>query len=527
MIETRWSRTGSRRISSPNTWPSESPLPNEVVLSVDEVEALAESFESRREAELFSAASGRKGWPELAPLYEGPAALAPADTLPAIQTELAAEQTAKERRRLEALRGWVARHHARRAAAPFDDEHAAWSATATVTTQGGNIPVRELPDLVAGTADRAQRAAIEAMRMDAVADVSSLFTDRYSAWKASSKDLGYGSATAAAERTQGVNLDGLRREAGRFLDDTDDMYRHHLAEQLSGMPGAQPGHAATHDAARLARTPWLDSDVAAVDTLDAISGDLTDIGLSLEAQNHVTIHSEWSPEPWMRPFCAPRHGLGEVALLVTPIEKVSVARQLLRAIGRAIHYAWLDPRCPFALRALGDPSVAEAHTHLWADLASSAHWVGRVWGLRGDRRDSYLRQAAFLDLHDVRRLAARLEFALAEADTGHPEGPGESWSQLMRTATGFAPDPREYLEYLSSGIQVAFWLRGRMLAAQLGRELRDRHDEDWYRNPRAGAFLSQWLLDYDGQDAGELAVQLGDDRLSADALLTLTEERLA
>jgi hypothetical protein len=119
-----------------------------------------------------------------------------------------------------------------------------------------------------------------------------------------------------------------------------------------------------------------------------------------------------------------------------------------------------------------------------------------------------------------------LEFALAEADTGHPEGPGVSWSQLMQSATGFTPDPREYLEYLGSGIQVAFWLRGRMLAAQLGRELQNRHDEDWYRNPRAGVFLSQWLLDYDGQDAGELAVQLGDDRLSAEALLTLTNERL-
>ncbi len=498
-----------------------------MVLSVDEVEALAESFESQREAELFAAASGRKSWPELGPLYESQAALTPADILPAIQTELAAEPSGKERRRLEALRGWVARHNSGRASARFDDEYAAWSATASVTIAGGGVPVRELPDLIAGMADRSQRAAIEASRLDAVADVSSLFTDRYSAWRSSIEDLGYGAGPEAAERTQGVSLDGLRREARRFLQDTDDLYREHLGEQLSGMPDGRPERPATHDEARLARVPWLDSDVAAADTLQALATDLSDIGLSLEAENRVTVHSEWSPAPWMRPFCAPIRVPDEVALLVTPIEHVPAARQLLRAIGRAIHYAWLDPRCPFALRALGDPSVVEAHTHLWADLGSSASWVGRVWGLTGERRQRYLRLAAFLDLHEVRWHAARLEFALAEADEGHPEGPGELWIKLIQTATGFIPDPREYLECMSPGIQVAFWLRGRMLAAQLSRELRDRHDEDWYRNPRAGAFLSQWLQDYDGQDAGELAVQLGDDRLSAGALLTLTNERLA
>ncbi len=498
-----------------------------MVLSVDEVEALAESFESQREAELFAAASGRKSWPELAPLYEGQSALAPADILPAIQTELAGEPSGTERRRLEALRGWVARHSARRASARFDDEYAAWSATATVPIEGGDVPIREVPDLIAEMADGGQRAAIEELRMDAVADVSSLFTDRYSAWKSSIEDLGYGTGPAAAERTQGVSLDGLRREAGRFLDETDALYHDQLGEQLPGMPGARPGSPARHDVARLARVPWLDSDVAVVDTLQEVSTDLSDIGLSLEADNRVKIHSEWSPSPWMRPFCAAVRVPGEVALLVTPIEQVPAARQLLRAIGRAIHYAWLDPRCSFALRALGDPSVVEAHTHLWADLGSTASWVGRVWGLTGDRRERYLRLAAFLDLHEVRWHVARLEFALAEADAGHAEGPGASWSQLMQTATGLTTDPREYLEYLSSGIQVAFWLRGRMLATQLGRELRNRHDEDWYRNPRAGAFLSQWLLDYDGQDAGELAVQLGDDRLSAEALLTLTNERLA
>lgn len=498
-----------------------------MVLSVNEVEALAESFESQRETELFAAASGRKQWPELAVLYERHPELEPANTLPAIQTELAAEPSGTERRRLEALRGWIARHNAWRASAQFDDEYAVWSAAATVSIESASVPVRELPALVAATADRTHRAALEASRMDAVADVSSLFTDRYAAWTFSIEDLGYGTGPAGAERTQGVSLDGLLRETRRFLQETDDVYREHLTEQLAAMPGGRPELPARHDVARLARVPWLDPDVAAVDTLRAVSTDLSDIGLALEAEDRVTIHSEWSPLPWMQPFCAAVHVPREVALLVTPIEHLPSARQLLRAIGRAIHYAWLDPRCPFALRALGDPSVVEAHTHLWADLAGTASWVGRVWGLKGDRRERYLRLAAFLDLHEVRWHAARLEFALASAGADHPEDPGAAWSQFVQAGTGFTPDPREYLEYLTTGIQVAFWLRGRMLAAQLSRELRNRHDEDWYQNPRAGAFLSQWLLDYDGQDAGELAVQLGDDRLSAEALLALTTERLA
>jgi hypothetical protein len=65
-----------------------------------------------------------------------------------------------------------------------------------------------------------------------------------------------------------------------------------------------------------------------------------------------------------------------------------------------------------------------------------------------------------------------------------------------------------------------------MLAAQLQRELRDRFDEDWYRNPRAGPFLGDWLANGLRFTAAELATRLGEDRLGADALLASTLEGL-
>ena len=72
----------------------------------------------------------------------------------------------------------------------------------------------------------------------------------------------------------------------------------------------------------------------------------------------------------------------------------------------------------------------------------------------------------------------------------------------------------------------AMYLRGRMLAAQLSRELRERFDEDWFRNPRTGPFLGDWFATGMRFTAIELATRLGEDRLGADALLQSVRESL-
>jgi hypothetical protein len=98
------------------------------------------------------------------------------------------------------------------------------------------------------------------------------------------------------------------------------------------------------------------------------------------------------------------------------------------------------------------------------------------------------------------------------------------WAERLTGTTGFRFDPRSFLDRLGQRFGVARYLRGRMLAAQLRRELRERFDVDWYRNPRTGPFLGDWFANGLRFSAAEVATALGNDRLGADALIAAVRE---
>jgi hypothetical protein len=66
-----------------------------------------------------------------------------------------------------------------------------------------------------------------------------------------------------------------------------------------------------------------------------------------------------------------------------------------------------------------------------------------------------------------------------------------------------------------------------MLASILTRELVRRYDEDWYRNPKAGPFLRDWLAAGLTYDARELATKLDAPTLGAEAFVESIHQRLS
>ena len=99
--------------------------------------------------------------------------------------------------------------------------------------------------------------------------------------------------------------------------------------------------------------------------------------------------------------------------------------------------------------------------------------------------------------------------------------------ELISGATGFTYDERTYLEGVRRGFWVARQLRAWMLSSILQRVLLDRFDVEWYRNPAAGPFLAEILSAGQREDGGQLATQLGADRLTPEPLLEDVAEWLA
>lgn len=494
-------------------------------LTVSEIRGRAERFYAALAEELFEARAGRKAWPQLGPLFASESILAFSTAMPVIQRELTSA-SGDEFRCLERLLAWVAEHHIRSANAELDDEFEQWAATATMPHQGSNVPVRTLPSLISTTEDRPTRRALDALRSDAMADALPLQLDRLNRWRTASVELGFGEYRKALQRLTGLNLVAVLHEGRRLVEDTNDLYFDNLGGYLAKHLGLSIADAEGHDADWLGRQPWSDGTCDEARVLEAVGGDLRDIGLPLEAAGRIKLAVEAFPSPGMRPNCAAIQVPDRIRLFVTPTTSAPGLQTLLREIGRAMHWAYTSPELPFEMRTLGDGAVVDAHATLFGGLSRSKNWVRRVHDLQGNALGEYIRLAAFLELYAVRRMVARLEFDIELSESERPGAMGPRWAELMLEVTGFRHDPRGFLAALGQRFGVARQFRARMLAALLKHELESRFDEDWYRNPMTGPFLGDWLGSGLTYDARELATKLGARALTSEELVASIRRRL-
>lgn len=492
-------------------------------LTTAEIRDRAERFRTAVLEEVHDARAGHKAWPELAPLFESQKVLEASRTLPVIEREMASADDEEERRLRKLLR-WVARHHLETQNARLDDEFSYWRATAKVKTGGIAVPVSQAQNLIHATDPREARQELEEARLLTLEEALPLQLDRLTRWREAAAELGYGGYREAVERLAGVNLLGVMREGRRLIDETDDLYREVMRDELRRRIGIGPEEAESHDAGWLKRMPWLDGAWKDSDVLGILRSDLRDMGLPLEYGGHVIVEQEPFPGPGMTTCSTPVTVPGRILLLVTPTITQPGCVSLLTAVGHALHFAYTDSRLSFEDRALGDLAVARAHGLLFAGLSREDGWVRRASGLQGQPLAEYRRAAGAVDLFALREAAARLEFEIEMSDSASPGDMGARWAELLGGATGFRFDPRSFLERLGQRFGVARYLRGRMLEAQLRRELRERFDDDWYRNPRSGPFLGDRFSNGLRFSAPEVASSCDNARLGVEALIASVRE---
>ncbi|GJG84988.1 hypothetical protein tb265_01690 [Gemmatimonadetes bacterium T265] len=186
---------------------------------------------------------------------------------------------------------------------------------------------------------------------------------------------------------------------------------------------------------------------------------------------------------------------GEVYVLTRPSTAPDAARVYLDALGQALHRAHADPGLPFETRWQAGALAALASGALVATLLRERGWLRRYAGLSGAALERAARAAAFRELAAVRAAAARA--AVSAAAYGDEVALGDVdavYVDRTRAALGVAPNPGEAMADVDPPFAVGDRLRGALLAGALAAELRERFDEDWWRNPRAGRWLvSAWF----------------------------------
>lgn len=317
------------------------------------------------------------------------------------------------------------------------------------------------------------------------------------AWRTARRQSDRAAGRFLAELGIGVHADAgpdtaaRHALAERWLDATDDALRGALEErgvhELSVL--AERLRATELDARVDARTRWR-----------RFGARLEPLGHD-RALDRVLRVAAPHRAPWPAPRLATRRSGRELFLLPPRLDH-GVLGEVLAAevVGRGVALAFVSPGLPPALARPAVSTVARAHGALFVQqLAEGAAW--RRQGLEEADAERVARQVAFVwllvtrvaavgallrGLHDAPKPSGLLLADTAPAPTLDVD---ERVTELVERALGVAVPTTLARSLAWNAAGSGARLRAYVGACALWAALRDRHDEDWYRNPRADETL--------------------------------------
>jgi len=269
----------------------------------------------------------------------------------------------------------------------------------------------------------------------------------------------------------------------KILQGTDALAADLGAWLVERHTGARRGSAERHDLLHLLHAPRCASAFPRGEMLRTVRRWSEMLHLDLTADGAVKADDEDRPLKWPGARALPLDPPWEVGLTFLPEEGPRALGALLGATGVAQLRAGPPSDAPPEDLWLGDPAVQSACSALPEGLLREREFVRRCAKAELSRDDE--RAIAIAAVFDARLAAAR---TLAEI-TAHESGLGAraaaAWREHFTRATGAQLPAGLALCDLDPWSSALADLRGRMLAARTRLFLRERYDEDFWRNPRS------------------------------------------
>jgi hypothetical protein len=505
---------------------------------LDALRGRGEAFLEAISAEYHAAYAGLKAAPQIQPIYAAHAAAygdeafaqalelfkgaADAESTTAgadARAALTESGTAAQRRSARLLLDWLLESRVGRELASLDEREIGWENAAVVTlADGTKEPYQRVPITLGNTREANARHALDDARAKLVlAELAPMRQEKLEREHEVVATLGIaGSYNATWEALSGISLAALRAECEAFLRDTQHVWDDVFPEFLKKGLGMLPADATRADVAALMRAPEFDAYFGAEAMEREVRRQVTEMGISPDAEGRVRYDTGEREGKRPRAFCAPVRIPDVVHLVLRPHGGQNDWMTLLHELGHALHFANMRRDLPFEFRWLGDNSVTEGYAMLFDHRLKDRGWLARYSGLDKKAMPAFLRYMGFEELHFVRRYCAKLIY---ETEL---HGGQVAWSALpdlyvetLTKATGFRYQRSDAFVDVDARYYAARYLRAWQLQALLDESLRERFDEDWWRNPRGGPWIVEELFAHGQRElAHEQALRVAGKGLS-------------
>lgn len=429
-----------------------------------------------------------------------------------VQRVLAGSSGAEEKR-IRSLLEFLVHGRAACAAASELDQILTWEARTTVEAGDRSIRLRQVLPAIADTADVEERRALREARLDAIDEQTPLLEGYLARQRETVVELGYGSYVESCEVLSGIDIRGLARDGARFLAATEDEYRELLGWYLPRMTGVEAADAVGAEGLRLERAAPYDR-VFGSNMIWGLQTLLAETRLDVLAEGRIVVETRRALATGQVSSLHALHVPERLVMEIAPAVGRAAHQGFLEHLGTALHLANTDPDLPVEQRWLGDESVPLAMGRVFAALLRNPVLLTRFYRMPAGELDDYLRFARLLRLLTVRRDIGELQFQLALLEEPDSREVRARYTELLSAASGLRYDARGALVAAEPGFRVARRLRAEQLQTVISNHLRDRFDEDWFRNPRAGDALLALFRPGQSFTASEIAVQLSSRPLA-------------
>lgn len=328
--------------------------------------------------------------------------------------------------------------------------------------------LRELPHL----RSRERRAELESALEAALKPSEEVMSAAWDAAQSARAEAGLSAPAQAAEWATKLlaSTDALQGDLGAWL-----LERH---------TGVKSGLAARHDLLHFLHAPRCSSAFLAGELQRTVRRWAEMLRLEL---SEVKVDDEVRPLKWPGAQAEPLDPPFEAGLSLLPAEGPRALSSLLSALGAALLRVGPPEDAPPEDLWMGDAAVRHACGAVLAGLLLEPGWLRRCARVELQRDDE--RALAIAAVLDARIAAAQTLAVLQAQDAGLGARTAGAHQDLYLRATG-AELPRGFaLVDLDPWFDSFARLRGMALAARAQVFLRERYDEDWWRNPRAAPSL--------------------------------------
>ncbi len=424
-------------------------------------------------------------------------------------------------RRFRALRELLATQVEDAFAGPAQAEMDRLQAEGEVVTPTGRRTFAEACAQLPTEEDRLARAATERALSAFLRDHASPYARRVEAAARCAQALGRESYLALRAEVTGIDTAALATDARALLHETEDAWRDVLGYALRKLdPRLRPlpqGDASRPDLLRLALAPHLLEHFPRSALVSSVRRSIEELGFHPTAHGRIRVDTEARPGKSPRPFVAAVGVPDDVRLVVHPGQGMEDYVALLHEYGHALHFAHAPAMGTVEDRRLADASVTEGFAFVFAHFLLEERWLRRYLGVGADRAKDVARIATLNALGLLRRHAARLLYEVELYRRGPSPALAATYREELEAALFVRVPEGFYLFDADPQLYGARYLRGWALEAQLTKTLRERFDEDYFRNPASGRYL-EGLFGLGGtHDAEGLARLVGADGLSLQA----------